>query len=359
MVSTTDPTRERPSLWADLLAFDRAKLSLRRGLDGVFVLLLTLVLVALVGTVGVTAGLAALIVLAAASAAPLRSRVGSALVIALLGSLLTLIGVWAGEEGWAAAALMTVVSLAATLSAAYGKGAATAAYLLNLWVLISLLLTASDHDPLRFAGAFLLGGVLGVGLIALRVARGDESADEHQVVQAPPAAEPEPGRWAPLRSQLTTTSPLLRFAMVRAIAAGGTTLIGWYLFPAHPYWAVLTAFVIIQTDTSQTLVLGLNRATGTMVAVLLMVPLLDSVDSSPLLLAAFVVSGFLMLSVQKVNYALFTFFTTVVILLMERLTHGDAYATGWDRLFATLLGVALAFGVIAIGRMLGRRIAAG
>jgi hypothetical protein len=59
-----------------------------------------------------------------------------------------------------------------------------------------------------------------------------------------------------------------------------------------------------------------------------------------------------MTALQKVNYAVFVACLTALLVLFDQLATGTGEATAADRLSATLLGAAIAFIAIAIGRVL-------
>jgi uncharacterized membrane protein YccC len=66
------------------------------------------------------------------------------------------------------------------------------------------------------------------------------------------------------------------------------------------------------------------------------------------LVIAFVISAFLMVALQPVNYALFTTALTALLLIMQAIVAEDVAGTGWDRLGATVVGVVTAFVVIGL-----------
>ena len=61
---------------------------------------------------------------------------------------------------------------------------------------------------------------------------------------------------------------------------------------------------------------------------------------------ALLFSGFAMIALQNVNYAVFSLFLTAMLVFALHVSGEDALEGGIARLLATLLGVAIAFGGI-------------
>lgn len=330
-----------------LFELDREQFSLRTGLVGLLALGAAVAFLAVVGYAGVAAVLGAIITAVSAGSGRLAPCIARGVAVATVGSLLTVVGVWSGERGWTAGLVVTVVTFAATIVVAYGKTAATAAFLLNLWLLLSLTFTASDHSLGGLAASFLAGGAFAVVLQPLAAHRRRTAAPPGPGAEEPPAAPAGP--WsAPLRAALRPESPLFQFAVVRGLATGGTTALGWYLFDRHPYWAVLVAFVIIKSDPVESWAIGVHRAVGTVFGAAVGILVVQNVDSTPWLTFLLVVASMLMVAVQRANYAAFTFFLTTLLILSTRLVEGDVGETVWERVGATVLGIGIAFAVTAV-----------
>lgn len=312
-----------------------SQFSVRDGVIGVLTVAAALLLVALLGMAGLAAALAALIVASADPTGGRTDRVRTALAVTVVGAGLTLLGVLAGDAGWSATVLITAVTFVASMVAVYGKDVASAAYLLNLWVVLTLLFSAGDHNAAAFTVAFAIGGLLTTAVIRFR--------------HAPTAPENgEPHEHQALREQLTLSSPVFRFALLRAAAVGLATAIGYALFPEHAFWMLLTTFLVIKPQRAATIRAGAQRAAGTIAGILVAMAVTETVDDTAALLAAFVLASFGMMAVKKASYTLFTLFLTVVVVLSVALVQGDSYETGWQRLLATVLGVGLALGIVSL-----------
>ena len=89
---------QRPTV--GLLLIDKDRLSVRRGIVGAAALLGVLVLLTVLGVGATAAALGALVTVVSAGAGLPRVRVTRAAVVTVVGTALTLVGVWSGERGW-------------------------------------------------------------------------------------------------------------------------------------------------------------------------------------------------------------------------------------------------------------------
>lgn len=341
-----------------LTSFDREQFSLRSGLLGFVAIAAALVFLGLFGYVGIAAVLGAVVTVLAVARGPLRSRVVHGSVVAVVGSGLTVVGVWSGETGWVAGIVAGLVTFGATLFVAYGKAAVTSAYVLNLWVLLAQGFSASGKTTQGLAASFLVGGILAVALQPLGVLAARRSGRE------PPAGGESGGQsedssrtsWAAaMRAALMLESPILRYALIRGLVIGFAALLGAYLFEAYPYWAALAAFVVIKSDPAESVASGVHRAVGTVCGAVVALALVGVVDSRPVLTAVVAVASVLMVASQRANEAVYAFFLTIVLLLALRLVRADVETALAERVWATLLGVGLAFGVIALAAAVADR----
>ena len=132
----------------------------------------------------------------------------------------------------------------------------------------------------------------------------------------------------------------LRLAATAAVAQGAALLFGL----PHPYWAALTAIMVLKTDHVLTVRRSLDRIGGTALGILLGLPLaaLAHLGIAPLLLGAALAIA-LAYTVFAANYFLFAVFLTgFVVVLLDLLGETASHTVG-PRLLATVLG-----GVIAL-----------
>jgi hypothetical protein len=316
---------------------DWSQVNLRGGFVTVLVIVAVALVLALFGTLGIAVGLATLFVMIADTPGSLRSRLVAVLTFSFVGALLAFGGAWAGSERPVLASLlMAAVVYLATIAAARGKSAAVRWLLLSIWVVMVISLSSGVEQPIELSLAFLGGGLLaGIG-IAVRGWFADVD-DEGDLL--PPISVV----FAEMRT------PLGRFAVVRGLAAGIATYLGVLIFPEFPVWVVIAVLIILREERGATIDIGVLRTLGTLLGVAVASGVLVILGEYGLaVIAAFLFSGFAMIALQKVNYAVFSLFLTAMLVFALHVRGEDALEGGIARLLATLLGVAIAFGGILV-----------
>jgi hypothetical protein len=320
----------------EVFVLDLTKLNLRGAITGTIALGITIVFLGIFGTVVMAAGLAALFVIAGGPSDTQKPDLSSFLLV-VGGALLTFVVSLSAASAVAATIVITLITLGATLLALWGKRYATMGVFGVLWAVLALTLGTAPQLAANMALAFALGG--SVALVAMWIAslipandipeETDETTDE----QSGPVSPEGPAR-----------ASIIRFAIVRAIAVGACVFIGYELFPNYPAWAALTFVLVVRPPAHQTLVTGVARTIGTVLGVGVAV-LITQIDpgNTAIQVAAFVIAGFLMIATNKVNYAVSTLFTTILIVLSQELLQEQVDEAGWTRILATLTGVAIAF----------------
>ena len=122
------------------------------------------------------------------------------------------------------------------------------------------------------------------------------------------------------------------------------------------YWAPMTAMLVLKPGLSETNTRGLARLTGT-VAGCVVAPLfaLAVGDSPAWMLAGIGFAASACFALQKAHYALLTLAITTAVVLLLALAHvGDVTTNAEHRLFATVLGGAMALVVARIAPHLPR-----
>jgi uncharacterized membrane protein YccC len=320
----------------EVFVLDLTKLNLRNAITGTIALGITIVLLGILGTVAMAAGLAAIFVIAGGPSDSKRPDLSSLLLV-VGGALLTFVVSLSAAATIAATIVISLITLGATLLALWGKRYATMGVFGLLWAVLALTLGTTPELAASMAFAFALGG--GVALVAMWIAslipandmpaQTGETADEQS---DPPVSEGP------------ATNAIFKFAIVRAIAAGACVFIGYELFPEHPAWAALTFVLVVRPPAHQTAVAGVARTIGTLLGVVVAV-LITQIDPGNIAIqvAAFTISGFLMIATNKVNYLISTMFTTTLIVLSQELLQEQVDVAAWNRILATLIGVAVAF----------------
>ena len=332
----------------ELLRLDLDAVDLHKGLTGLLSILAFGVFVAIFGDIGMVAALAVLFVIMADQPGPLRARGMGVLTMTVAGSVIALFGVWAGPEHLIAASILTFVVVAlATLAAGLGAAYAVRGMLLAVWAVVAISLAGETETAVQLAVAFAGGGLIAAGIIWLRT-------------RAQPAPSVEAEAQASERDLAAIArSPLGWFALLRAAAAGIAMWLGASFFPEHAIWAALTVILVMKPRAGETMASGLLRTIGTLLGVIAAEALIAlSGGEAVIVLMGFLLAAFAMAALQKVNYAVFVACLTALLVLADQLASGTGEATATDRLLATLLGAAIAFLAIGIGRvLLGRPVA--
>lgn len=316
---------------------DWSQVNLRGGVTTVLVIVVVALVLVFFGTLGMAVGLAALFVMIADTPGSLRSRLLAVLTFSLVGALLAFGSAWAGsEKPLLASLLMAVVVYLATMASVRGKPAAVRWLLLSIWVVMVVALSSGIERPIEISLAFLAGGLLaGIG-VAVQGWRSEVDIED----ESPPS----------LRAVLAEVgNPVGRFALVRGLAAGAATYLGVLLFPDFPIWVVASVLIILREERGATFEIGLLRTMGTLLGVIGASGVLLAIGGSKfVVIVAFLLSGFAMIALQKVNYAVFSLFLTAMLVFALHVTGENALEGGIARLLATILGAGIAFGAIVI-----------
>ena len=325
-----------------LMRLDLERADLRKGVMGLGAILAFGLFVAIFGNIGMVAALATLFAILADRPGPLRARGLGVLIMTAIGSIIALLGTWAGLEHVLVAALLTfAVVLLATVAAGFGQAMAVRGMLLSVWAVVAIGLAEEPETAMQMAIAYFGGGLIAAAIIYVRTRALPE-----------PSLEAEAEEAARSFGQVLR-SPLTAFALLRAVAAGSATWAGASLFPEHAIWAALTVILVMKPRAGETVATGVLRTGGTVIGVLAAEALILASDGEPvILLIGFLLAAFGMAALQKVNYAVFVACLTALLVLSDQLAAGTGEATAADRLLATLLGAAIAFGAIGVGRVL-------
>ncbi len=205
------------------------------------------------------------------------------------GALMSALGRLIGGPWWVEIVEIFLVVFISGLLSVYGRVAATMGLLLTIPFVSSLANRSGPATARPAAGGFLLGGAI-LMLFAFLFAW----LQSHRSM---PRNEVRPNRSQPplttRASQLTLTSPLLRFSSLRAVGAAVAAGSGWILGGPPFYWAALTVIICTQHAGMQN-VLALE-----------------------LIVVAITVLAF---TIKDLNYLLYLFFFTILILLL--ISHG-------------------------------------
>jgi uncharacterized membrane protein YccC len=272
-----------------------------------------------------------------------RTRAWSLGMTAIGGTLVTALGRFIAGPWWVEIVEIFLVVFISGLLSVYGRVAATMGLLLTITFVVSLGNPGGPATALPAAGGFLLGGAI-LMLFALVFAW-------LQAPRSTPRNEVRANRSRPtlttLTAQHTLTSPLMRFSLLRAGGAAVAAGSGWILAGGpHFYWAAITVLICAQQDEKTALRMALQNIVATFLGALLADVLIAGVQNALVLGLIVVAITFLAFTVKDLNYTLYLFFLTILILLLISLgMSGQSLAAlrvVEVRLVAILIGAGIA-----------------
>jgi uncharacterized membrane protein YccC len=292
-----------------------------------------------------------------------RKRAGAVALAATGMALGAFVGALAAASPPLLILVAAVFAYAAGIVGAFSDRIAVAAL---QWPGALLIATSTPDGPRQAAirGGLVLAGGLGQAALVALAARAEAAAAKHTAAltaatgtatDAPSTSRrlPHTRRRSPrafthhlagtVRTHLGLSTEhgqhALRLAVTAAIAQSAALLIGL----PHPYWATLTAILVLKTDHVLTVRRSLDRIGGTAFGVLfgLLLAMFAQLGTVPLLLGAGLVIA-LGYTVFTANYFLFSVFLTGFVVLLLDLLGDGARSTAGPRLLATLLGGAIA-----------------
>ena len=321
---------------------------MKRAVSGLAAMLLAVVFAVSVGDIVLSAVMATLFVTAAGGDGLMAERLPTMVRFTLYGAVLGGLAFWSGDTAFAVAVVLGVATYVGTLAAAFGARAARAGLFLTLWALMALLLGSEDTDPWRVSVAFLVGGVIAIGVTAVRIrAAGlDGTIGSDEMAPTASVGDAGPSRVAQLLAAVS--SPIGWFAVARTIAVVGAVLVGFWWFASYPMWVAITVVVILQPSTKQSASVAVQRTLGTALGVAVAVAVAQVLPrGDTAVVIAFLASGLLMVAFMGANYALFAAFLTAMLVFGQRLAQADAFEAGWERLLATAVGAIISLLVMA------------
>lgn len=267
------------------------------------------------------------------------SRIAAVVVPALL--VFMPLAVWWSESPWLGAVLLTVTAAAASYPARWSRDTGTN------WALIALATTTADppdlghawtmRDLLLIGAVAALAALWGIGMAVAGGSRGP--------------TKPSAG---------VGQSQALAFALIKAVSVGATT---WAVIDLHlglaGGWMIMTVILVVKPSIGDTWTRTLQRAAGTfagfvlafIVGVVIPWGVVVYAVGTLLLVTA------LVLRTKGISYWRYVALMTPSVVLMEG-ANGAVITTDIERLGATLIGVAISLGVVAIMRPIHRAMVA-
>jgi len=269
-------------------------------------------------------------------------------VIALAGALLTALGFAIGQDAWGFVVLAVfAVTLLAGLAVKYGAHRFVAAYLLNVWFIITLGLPASYQadrihtSPWPQALAWLVGSALWIActfIIWLALGR---------KTQPQPVAE-IPGDISPRK----LTPPLILFAVIRAVAVSIAVAITFGLALPDAYWMPVAAIIAMKPDLQQSALIATQRLAGAIIGAAVAALFLVAVDNLTALKVIIVILFALAGSIRTVNYAWYTAAVAAAVLVAIDVPHPSNLDAEGRRILFTLAGIGIAMIVMLLANQL-------
>lgn len=331
---------------AELLHMNWAGLDLSKPTLGMTIVLVALILLSTIGSFGFTIAFGAAFAIVIGPGGSRRQRAAVLIAFALSGGVATLLGNVSGGSEWGSVAVIFGVTLVCGLALAFGQQVGGMAFLINLWMMISLSLSAELYAPVNLALGFFCGSSL-VALLLLLPPYTNQATTT--------ATTPISWSLTPLYAHLNLRSPIMHFALSRALVAAFAMWLGWRLSLDHPFWIAMTLLIVVVPDRQQAARTSWQRAIGTAIGVAIGALVVNLNLSEVTLLLLWLLVTLLMLAVQGVNYILYASILTLNLLLFYQLLEADVLFNATERLLTTLLGIAFALGIIALLEYLAKR----
>ena len=145
-----------------------------------------------------------------------------------------------------------------------------------------------------------------------------------------------------LRNNLSLKSSCFRHAIRIGITAAMAVLLSNLLDMPRGFWMPLTVIVIMAPDFGGSfLVRSLQRGVGTILGGIFAALLLGSIQNEAMIFVFLLLFAFLAISLLTINYTLFVFFLTPLIITMYSISESGGYLISYDRILDTLAGIAL------------------
>jgi Fusaric acid resistance protein-like len=338
-----------------LLEIDHDKLDLRLAGYALVGILVATALEAIVGVGALQTGVAAVVVVVVGRTGDLRTRMVHMGAVTLIGGAFGFLSYISAETAWQAALVLGVVSYLTGLAYGLGPAVGGAGYLLLLWSMAVLIGEAHGGDPPATAAAFLVGGVAAMVVIGVATAartrwgKAQPTSDDNAPARRPRDERPSIG--ALVRSDLGVWS------LLRAVLTVVAVVIGYWLTSEDldPFWTAIALLVVMQPDLDKTLFKAAQRGLGTLVGVATATAVIDVVSSGPPIVVIVLIVTFGAVAFYTANYMIYAFFLTNAVLLYYWLAVDHQVSGPAQRLTATLIGIALALGGMALVALRGRR----
>jgi hypothetical protein len=292
-----------------------------------------------------------------------RRSAATAFLAAVGMAVAAFIGALAAAEPVLLVPVIALFAYVAGIVTAFSDRVAVAALQWPLALLMATVLPEPPSHAAVRAGFVLAGGLFQAALASLIAAPAAIGAATGTQTDEAPARPPHRTPRVFVRHLVGTVRAHLgvrteqgRHAVRMAAAAVVAQLAALLLGLPHPYWAALTALVVLKSDHVITVRRGLDRIGGTALGVVLGILLaaFAALGTAPLLIGA-AVAVTLAYTVFPANYFLFTTFLTGFVVLLLDLLGQSAHQMAGARLLGTLLGGTIALVASHVRPAAGKR----
>ena len=146
------------------------------------------------------------------------------------------------------------------------------------------------------------------------------------------------------------------WSLLRAVLTVLAVVIGYRLTSdLDPFWTAIAVLIVLQPDFDKTLFKAAQRGLGTLVGAATATALVDVVSSDPPVVVLVLIATFGAVALYSANYLIYAFFLTNAVLLYYWLALDHEVSGPAQRLTATIIGIALALGGMALVALRGRR----
>lgn len=269
----------------------------------------------------------------------LRIRVQAMTVGMILGAFLLGLGSAIGGPWWVPVPVLALATLLSGLLSVYSPAVVQVGVILNILLAVALGRDGGPSAARLSALGFLCGGALFLLLTLVSAWLGNllpRAGPPSQAAGPPPRATP--------RAPLTLRSPMVRFALLRAVGTALIAGLAWGSGLPYPQWAPVVVIGSVRPDQMVAMRLTTQRVIGTVLGAGLADVVLSWIQDPRILAGLAVVVVFLAFTVKDASYTLFMFFLTILTLLLINIpSPGPTHAV--LRVVAALVGGAAAVGL--------------
>lgn len=282
-------------------------------------------------------------------------------IFGLIGAGVTALGFGIGGDAWGWLVLAAfAVTLMAGLAATLGVRRFVNALILNVWFILALALASSFHHHARITSytwaqvaAWAGGSALWIAVTFIAwLIRGRQDRPR-------PVAE-LPGD----TSRRKPTSPLIMFAVIRALAIAGSVAIAFGLDLSHGYWMPIATIVALRPSLEQNTLIATQRLTGALIgaaaaALLLLIPANEHGSKLFATMLGLEVVALVLLihgaATRFWNYALYCGAIAAGVLILLDLPQPSNYSAEGYRILWTLGGAGFGVLVMLLAGLLAKR----